>query len=293
MTESYGYLNTCYAAPMSTETQQGTPDAVVSRRSTTVAGAALVVLAVGQVVSGGLISTLADSPLMQPDRVGEPLITPPGYAFSIWGLIEAFCLGLALWLVWFRKRADDRAVRVVDALTRALLVVFAGFTVWLVASVVEPVWATLAVFVVMGVFLGVGIKVAVGSRRELETWSPLGRALVWGTLGLFAGWSTVAIWLNLTTALAFSGAPVTGTAGLVGQLAVLAGATATAVAVLRFTGGLLPYAGAVLWALVGATIGTASAGQPVLAVASAVGVLVVAGSAAVLRLHRAPRSAVA
>jgi len=39
----------------------------------------------------------------------------------------------------------------------------------------------------------------------------------------------VAIWLNLTTALAFSGAPVTRTAGVVGQLAVLAGATATAV----------------------------------------------------------------
>lgn len=278
---------------MSTGTQQSVSPATASRRGATPAGVALVVLAVGQVASGGLISTLGDSPLMQPDRVGEPAITPPGYAFAIWGLIEAFSLGLALWLVWFRKRADDRGVRVVDALTRALLVVFAGFTVWLVASVVEPVWATLVVFLVMGLFLGLGIKVAVTNRAELDGWSALGRALVWGTLGFYTGWSTVAIWLNLTTALAFSGAPVTGTLGVVGQLAVLAGATGTAVLVLRYTRGLLPYAGAVLWALVGATIGSSSAGQPVLAVACGVGVLVVAATAAVLRLRRSARPALA
>lgn len=255
------------------------------QRGTTPAGVALVVLAVGQVVAGGLVS-LADSPLMQPDRAGEPAITPPGYAFAIWGLVEASSLALALWLPWFRRRADERGVAVVDALTRALLVVLAGFSVWLVASVVEPVWATLAVFLVMGVALVLGLKVAVGSRAEVGSWSPLGRALVWGTLGLYAGWSTVAIWLNLTTALAFSGAPVAGTLGVVGQLAVLAGATATAVVVLRRTGGLLPYAAAVVWALVGATLGAAGAGEPLLAGAAGVGLVVVVATTLVLRLRR-------
>src|SRR4051794_2100867 len=264
-----------------------------TRRSMTAAGAALVVLAVGQVVSGGLVSVCAQSPLMQPDRVGEPPITPEGYAFAIWGLIEAVSLGLAIWMVWFRRRADEGAVRVVDALTRPLLVVFAGFSVWLVASVVEPVWATLAVFLVMGVGLAAALRVAVTARAEVATWSPLGRGLLWSTLGLYAGWSTVAIWLNLTTALAFSGAPVTGTLGVAGQLAVLAGATATTVLVLRWTGGLLPYAAAVVWALVGAVLGASGAGQPLLAVAAAVGILVVAVTAAVLRVRRAPRRALA
>lgn len=262
----------------------------VVRRGTTATGAALVVLAVGQVVAGGLVS-LADSPLMQPDRAGEPAITPPGYAFAIWGVIELASLGLALWLPWFRRRADERGVAVVDALTRALLIVFAGFSVWLVASVLEPVWATLAVFVVMGVALVLGLKVAVGDRAEIGTWPRLGRGLVWSTLGLYAGWSTVAIWLNLTTALAFSGAPVAGTLGVVGQLAVLAGATATAVVVLRRTAGLLPYAAAVVWALVGATLGAAGAGQPLLAAAAAAGLVVVVATTAVLRLRRGPRPA--
>ena len=228
---------------------------------------------------------------MQPDRPGEPAITPPGYAFTIWGVIELASLGLALWLPWFRRRADARGAAVVDALTRALLVVFAGFSVWLVASVLEPVWATLAVFLVMGLALALGLEVAVRQRREIDTWSSRGRGLVWATLGLYAGWSTVALWLNLTTALAFSGAPVSGTLGVVGQLAVLAGATATAVVVLRRTRGLLPYAAAVVWALVGAVLGAAGAGEPVLAGAAAAGLAVVVAVTAVLRLRRAPRPA--
>jgi hypothetical protein len=255
-------------------------------RRTSSANAVLVVLAVGQLVSGGLVSVFADSPIMQADRPGEPAITPEGYTFAIWGLIELVSLGLALWLVWFRRRADAGAVPVVDALTRPLLVLFAGFTVWLVASVVEPVWATLAVFLVMGLALVAGLRVAVRARAEIRSWSPLGRALVWSTLGLYAGWSTVALWLNLTTALAFSGAPVTGTAGVLGQLAVLAGATATAVLVLRRTHGLLPYAAAVVWALLGAVLGAAGAGEPVLAVAAGLGLLVVVGTTAVLRTRR-------
>lgn len=267
---------------MSTTTEQSSSTA----RRATPAGTALVVLAVGQLVSGGLVSVFADSPIMQADRPGEPAITPQGYTFAIWGLIEVVSLGLAFWLTWFRRRADADAVPVVDALTRALLVVFGGFTVWLVASVVEPAWATLAVFLVMGAALVAGLRVAVRGRTEIGSWSPLGRALVWSTLGLYAGWSTVAIWLNLTTALAFSGAPVSGTAGVLGQLAVLAGVTATAVLVLRRTGGLLPYAAAVAWALVGAVLGAAGAGQPVLAVAAGLGLLVVVATTAVLNVRR-------
>ena len=269
---------------MSTRTTQ---DAATARR-TPLASHALVALAVAQIVSGGLVSVFADSPIMQADRAGEPAITPQGYAFTIWGVIQIVSLGLALWLAWSRRRATTESVRVVDALTRALLVLFTGFNVWLVASVVEPVWATLAVFLVMGLALVAGLRVAVRARQEIVTWSTLGRFLVWTTLGLYAGWSTVALWLNLTTALAFSGAPVSGTAGVVGQLAVLAGATATAVVVLRRTGGLVAYAAAVVWALVAAVLGAAAAGEPLLAVAAGVGLLVVVVTTAVLQVRRSP-----
>jgi len=46
----------------------------------------------------------------------------------------------------------------------------------------------------------------------------------------------MAPWVNLTTTLADSGAPVSGPAGVLGQLAVLAGATIAACAITRWTG---------------------------------------------------------
>jgi hypothetical protein len=46
--------------------------------------------------------------------------------------------------------------------------------------------------------------------------------------------TSIAIWLNLATHMAGSGAPLTDTAGTLGQFAILLGATATA-AVLVFT----------------------------------------------------------
>ena len=81
-----------------------------------------------------------------------------------------------------------------------------------------------------------------------------------------------------------SGAPVAGAVGVVGQLAVLAGATATAVLVLRRTHGLVPYAAAGVWALVAAVLG--AAGEQVLAVAAGAGVLVVVATTVVLHARR-------
>ena len=123
-------------------------------------------------------------------------------------------------------------------------------------------------------------------RVTLADWSRLGRVLTYGTVGLYAGWSSVAIWLNLTTALAGSGAPITGTAAILGQFAILAGATATAVTLLVWMSGLLPYAAAVCWAFVGAVIGAAGAGQPALAAGAAIGLLVIAVTTVVLRVGR-------
>ena len=106
--------------------------------------------------------------------------------------------------------------------------------------------------------------------------------------GLYLGWSSVAVWLNLTTALAAGGAPLDGPLGVGGQLAILAGVTATALTLVRWTRAQPAYVAAVAWAFVGAVIGAADAGQPVLAVAGAVGLAaVLAGAARAWRRERA------
>jgi hypothetical protein len=225
------------------------------------------------------LPAVQNNSFMQADRPGEPPIVPAGYTFAVWGVIEALSVGWALWSV-------RRPTPLTERIAGPLSAVFAGFTLWLLAvTFVDPNWLTLVIFLGMFAGLLVALRTALANRAATAGWNPLGRALLWGLLGAYTGWTSVAVWANLTTALAGSGAPVTGTAAVLGQLAVLAGATATAAAIVAWTGGLLPYAATVVWAFVGITVGASGAGEPVLAGAALVGLVVVAGLTAVLRLR--------
>jgi hypothetical protein len=245
----------------------------------------LLALAVLQ-VAVPFLPAVQDNTFTQADRVGEPSIVPAGYTFAIWGVIEALSLGWALWSVL-------RPTALAERIAGPLSVVFAGFTLWLLAvTFVEQNWLPLVIFLGMLAGLLAALRIAMDERAATAGWNPLARALLWGTLGAYTGWSSIAVWANLTTALVGSGAPVTGTAALLGQAAVLAGAAATAVVIVVWTGGLLPYVAAVLWAFVGIAFGTSAAGEPVLTAAAATGLVVVAGLTAVLRLRaRTPRTA--
>lgn len=246
----------------------------------------LVVLAVGQVVSSFLASTYGGS-FTTANRPGEPLIVPPGPFFSIWGVIIAISIGYAIW-AWFARQPD---LELRNALARPLLVVVATFSLWLAAAELEPLWSTLVVFVGMLAGLLWALHIALTHRAEIGRWSLLGRGLLWGTLGLYTGWASIAIWLNLTTTVSSIGAPITGPVGVAGQLAILAGATATAVFLVRYTDGLLPYAAAAGWALGGAALGSYDAGSLVLAVVSAAGLLVLLVALGLQRRQRLGRRA--
>lgn len=238
----------------------------------------LVVAAVGQAVSSVLVSTFGGT-FTTADRAGEPLIVPPGWAFTIWGVIIALSVGYAIWAD--SDRRPDPELR--DRLTRPLLITCVGFSVWLVAAELEPNWATLVVFLVMLAGLLRALAYARQHRTAIQGWSPLARVLLWGTLGLYTGWSSVAIWLNLCTALVGSGAPITTPAAILGQAAILAGAVGTAVAITWFTRGLLPYVATVGWALGGVIVSTTQEGYPLLATAAGIGLALVVATAVLVR----------
>jgi hypothetical protein len=231
---------------------------------------ALVVFAVGQAVASGVVGAYGGA-FTTANRPGEPLIVPPGPAFSIWGVIIAVSIAYSVW-AWPRRQSH---LEIRNRLATPLLMVTVGFSLWLVAAELEPVWTTLLVFVGLFGSLLWALKIARQSRSQIAQWSLLGRSLLWGTLGLYTGWTSIAIWLNLATAMAGSGAPLTGTAGTLGQLAILLGATATAAAILRYTGGLAPYAAAAAWGLGGAALGAYLAGAYLLAAVGAAGLGVV------------------
>lgn len=240
---------------------------------------AMLFFAVGQLISPVFNAVFGGS-FTTADRTGEPPLTPAGYTFSIWFVIEVVSVAYAVFAVRRRTQAD---ADLIDRLALPLLVVFAGFSVWLVAAELEPVWSTLMVIVIMFGALLQALRIAMVERARIGGWPRVGRLLLGWTLGLYAGWISVAMWLNLTTAVAGSGAPIAGPAGIAGQLAALAGALGTAVILLRWTSGLLPYGLAVCWGLIGAIVGTAAAGQPVLTAAAAIGLVIVAAATAVFR----------
>ncbi|MCD0486056.1 hypothetical protein LO771_27635 [Streptacidiphilus sp. ASG 303] len=245
----------------------------VTARRTSAWRRALLVLAVGQVVSS-IAGQAAGMELTTPDRAGEPPVVPVGWAFSIWGLIELLSLAYAVWAL--PDGRPDRRLR--NELAVPLTVVFAGFSCWLAAAEVEPVWTTVAVFAVMVAGLLKALQIALRNRDAIARWPRAGRWLAWWTIGIYSGWSTMAIWINLTTAMAGSGAPVGGARGIGAQLAVLAGATMTAVAVIRWSNGLLPYTLAACWALATAGLGAADAGEALLAAAAAAGLCTAAAT---------------
>jgi hypothetical protein len=159
-----------------------------------------------------------------------------------------------------------------------------------VAPEVEPVWSTFVILAAMVAGLVVAVGRARAARAEIRGWGRVGAGLFWSASGLYLGWTSIAVWLNLTTALTQSGAPLDGPVGVGGQLAVLLGITATAVALVRWTRALPAYVAAVAWAYVGAVIGAAGAGQPLLAAAAGVGLAVVVAATATTVLG-APRPA--
>ena len=246
-----------------------TPETGRGGRATAVR-TALVVLAIGQAVASALVGAYGGA-FTTADRPGEPLIVPPGPAFSIWSVIIVATIAYAIW-AW---PARQPGLELRNRLARPLLGVTIGFSLWLVAAEIEPTWLTLIVFVGLLACLLDAVRIGVRHRAEIAGWGRLGRALFWLLVGLYLGWTSMAIWLNVATAFAGSGAPIRGVAGTIGQLAVLLGATATAAAIVRYTRGLLPYAAGACWALGGAALGSWAAGAPLLAAVAAAGLTVV------------------
>ena len=243
----------------------------------------LVVAAIGQVVSSVLVSAFGGA-FTTADRAGEPLIVPPGGTFTVWSVIIALSVGYAIWAD--SERRPDAELRA--RLTLPLLVTCVGFSVWLVAAELEPNWTTLVIFLIMLGGLLRALAYACEYRAAIRSWSLLGRVLLWGTLGLYTGWSSVAVWLNFTTALVGSGAPITTPAAVLGQAAILIGAVGTAVGIIWYTQGLLSYVVTVAWALTGVIVSTVQEGYLLLTAAAGLGLAIVLATAALVR-RRASR----
>lgn len=237
------------------------------------------VLALSQLAAPFLTRAVAGD-FLASGATNEALITPAGYAFGLWSLITLLSAATMLAVLRFGLGAWWETSVLVDA-----SVVFAGFSLWLLVAAQGWLWVSVVVFVVMVAALSHIMRLLVRRRHDLtcQRWLAV---LATATFGLYLGWSSVAVFANVTAALIDSGV---SPAVVWWQLVVLVLATAFAIGLATMLRGTPGYVAGVLWALVAIAVGAAQRDSSVLATTAAVAALLVAAAGVTaMRRHRVP-----
>jgi hypothetical protein len=194
------------------------------------------------------------------------LITPVGWAFSIWGVIYLLAIAQAVCALL------PASGRVPTRLMLDQVVLYLAAVVWIVVAALDTSTGT---FLALAVMFAAAVDGVLTLRRaELSpSWF---RTLTRVAFGLFAGWVSAAFFLNLSTAVVSWG--WFDADDVAWQLVVVAVATLV-LAALVLTGRLAAYAAAGVWALVGIAVTGADDGTTEVLVAAVVGGVVVAGAA--------------
>jgi hypothetical protein len=196
----------------------------------------------------------------------DPAITPATYAFGIWGVITLLCTLTCAGIV-----RDGLGSRWEARLLTDAAVVFIGFTVWLIVAAREWLWATVAVFAVMVVVLIDIMQLLVRHEHDMATphWV---RRLATFSFGLYLGWGSVAVFVNLAAALVKGAWSATETGW---QAVILTVATLTAAGLTVLLRASPGYVLAALWALAAAAVGAAHRDATTLAAMATTGAAVV------------------
>lgn len=189
----------------------------------------------------------------------ELLITPVGWAFSIWGVIYTLAIVQAVSTMVKRDRRVPLRLQVDQ------IGLYLGGTLWILMAALDSSTATFLALALMFGFAVDGVLTLARTGPELAP--PGHRTLTRIAFGLYAGWVSAAFFLNLSTALVGWGVVDAGDAGW--QLVVVAAATVTLVT-LVLIGRLAAYVVAGLWALFGIAVRALSDGTDSVLVAASV-----------------------
>lgn len=204
----------------------------------------VLLFAIAQIVTAGFpqLTGLGD-PVNQRSEELRNALTPPGYAFSIWGVIFLTNLILALYQAlpgqW--DKPEWRAAR------PWLVLAFACTSVW---QVIVPLYG---LGLVSAAIIYVLAYASLNAIRALQNGveGPVARALTISPVALLAGWSIAAAVVGLPSALIFDGiaSKATFAQGPV-VFAFIALALVLGLVGLALTRGATALAAAVIWGLV-------------------------------------------
>jgi hypothetical protein len=206
------------------------------------------------------------------------LITPVGWAFSIWGVIYTLAIVQAVAALVTRAAVPPRLL--ID-----LIVLYLGGALWIALAGIDSSTATAAALLLMLV-AAVDAVLTVGRHALAPRWFAV---LTQASVGLYAGWVTAAFLLNVSTASVDAG--IVSADDVAWQVVVVALAVVALVAVVALTGGNVAYALAGTWAMVGIAVTGASDGTDGVLVAAVVSAVVLVGSLVGVRLSVGRRRA--
>jgi hypothetical protein len=178
----------------------------------------------------------------------DPPITPAGYTFAIWGIITllGFCYGIHQLL----PNRPSAGIHQKAGIT--LCLVYVLFSVWLFAASRNWLWTTVIVFVAMFGLLFTLFQFIQENKQQLTF---ADRILLEGQVGIYLGWTTIAIFANAASALAFYGILTKGIAGTVIQSVLLFLALLNGVYGSSKTHGNYFFSATILWAFAGVFFG--------------------------------------
>jgi len=209
----------------------------------------------------------------------DPPITPPGFFFSIWGLITTGCLAAALWGFPARRAtaAPYRHVQLPLSITQVL------FVCWLAAATsAGQRYRLLTLPIFIGMLAGVSVSLAAVQATPGDAGDAATGWLLSAVLGTYAGWSTPAIWLNLASLL--SPELLSGDYGTALQASLVGAAVVSVAAGSHLSGGNAGFALAATWALTGVLVSAIKVKLTPVVVTAAAGLVILGGQVIVTRL---------
>lgn len=204
-------------------------------------------------------------PSQLPRPVDNPPIQPAGYAFAIWGVIYLWLIVGAGFGVFKRATAPEW-----QAMRPALLLSMVIGASWIPVALAAPVTATVLIIAML-------VTALIALYRAPKSDAALAAA----PIALYAGWlSAASIVASATVIAAYTGldTSIISIAGL-----ILVGAVAGLV--IRTTAHPLPYAAAVLWALVGVVVANAAT-DDIITMGAALGIIIVLSFSTFQRLRQ-------
>jgi hypothetical protein len=226
------------------------------------------------------------TPILPQLGVGEPigeqsdsvrtLITPAGWAFSIWGALYTGSLVFAIYQALPSQRDDELLARVRMPAAGAFL----GNALW---ALYTQIYGLSAISVVIILFTLVCLLLVY--RRFAEGSRPFSAGQRWCVilpLSALASWLTVASIVNIAASLRYHGIEGGASAPLLGAAVLIVGGIIAAAALLRGRGNP-PYALVFLWALAAIYAAGGQESGEIAAAAGVAAVLVIAATAMGLR----------